>query len=130
MVPLVGRAQDAGGDGAGPVGALVVGDVGRSIGIHVIEVVAFQAVADTHGRIFTDGIAKADGVTDGFLGEVVPVVVDVVDVVAEGQVGIVDARVGEGEHARRTAPGEEALQLHLIAIHITSDLFRRNSAFQ
>ena len=39
----------------------------------------------------------------------------VVQVVADGEIGIVQAGVGEGQYARRPAPGEEALQLQPVA---------------
>ena len=115
-VPVVrGVAQDAGVDGARPVDALVVRDVGRGVARHVVEFVALQAVAYADRGVLADGIGEVEGVAHGFLGEVVPVVADVINVVAEGEVGVVDAGVGEGEHARGAAPGEEALQGEPVA---------------
>ena len=83
--------------------------------MHVIQFVALQAVGQAHGGVFADGIGGPDGVTDSVLGEVVPVIVRVIEVVAQGKVRVVDAGVGEGQHARGAPPGEETLQLEPVA---------------
>lgn len=57
--------------------------------------VAVETVANGHRGVLANGMEEADGITDGLLLEVIPFFPDGVAVVAETEIGIVDARVDE-----------------------------------
>lgn len=58
---------------------------------------------------------EADGITDGLLLEVIPFFPDGVAVVAETEIGIVDARVDERQVQIRGLAGYETLQAERVA---------------
>ena len=110
-----GVEGQAGAQDARQVAALVF-LVGARSGIgNVEEGVAVEAVAHGHGRVFPDGMEETDGVTDGLLFKVVPFLPDGVGVVAEAEVGIVDARVDEGQVEVGGLAGDETLQGERVA---------------
>ena len=111
-----GIACDMRADGTGPVDALVIGDVRGSVLVNVINFITFKTVAQADRCVLADGVADTDGIADGVPGEVIPVIVHVVQVIAERKVRIIHARVGEGQRARSTAPREETLQRKRVAL--------------
>ena len=110
-----GVVGDAGAYDAREVLALVflVGARGR-VG-NVEQGVAVETVANGHRGVLANGMEEADGITDGLLLEVIPLFPDGVAVVAETEIGIVDARVDERQVQIRGLAGHETLQAERVA---------------
>ena len=110
-----GVVGDAGAYDAREVLALVflVGAGGR-VG-NVEQGVAVETVANGHRGVLANGMEEADGITDGLLLEVIPFFPDGVAVVAETEIGIVDARVDERQVQIRGLAGYETLQAERVA---------------
>ena len=110
-----GVVGDAGAYDAREVLALVfpVGAGGR-VG-NVEQGVAVETVANGHRGVLANGMEEADGITDGLLLEVIPFFPDGVAVVAETEIGVVDARVDERQVQIRRLAGHETLQAERVA---------------
>ncbi len=70
------------GKRACPVGALVVGDIGRRAIFHIIQFVAFKTIGKSKRCIFAKRIGNPDCIAKCVLGEVVPVIMRVIKIVA------------------------------------------------
>ncbi|KAF5036542.1 hypothetical protein DSECCO2_574020 [anaerobic digester metagenome] len=78
--------------------------------------IVIQAVIPGQHRVFAERIREAELAAGGRLLEVVVGLVDLVDIRAHGQIGVVDARVGERQDTAAGLAAEHALELGVVAL--------------